>query len=128
MFADTNIPQLLETYIGGIKCLRYLDPNGNLCVFGPEEARGPVEEYVRKYQPMCHDPAVRALLAVTRPETNMNLKMHIVLHLMEEFKEEIAEGMIISRDLFSEALDAGCEPIDFAAWSWPAAGRPLETD
>jgi hypothetical protein len=47
----------------------------------------------------------------------MNLKMHIFLHLMEEFKEEIAEGMIISRELFVDALDTGCEPIDFAAWS-----------
>jgi hypothetical protein len=117
MSTKTNIPELLETDIGGFKCLRYLDLNGSLGVFGPEEAREPVEEYIRKYQPICQDPDVRALLAITRPETNMNLKMHIVLHLMEEFKEEIAEGMAISRQLFLEALDAGCEPIDFSAWS-----------
>jgi hypothetical protein len=79
MSTKTNIPELLETDIGGFKCLRYLDLNGSLGVFGPEEAREPVEEYIRKYQPICQDPDVRALLAITRPEANMNLKMHIVL-------------------------------------------------
>jgi hypothetical protein len=100
-----------------LKCLRYLDLNGSLGVFGPEEAKKPIEEYIRKYQPICQDLDVQALLAATRPETSMNLKMNIALHLMEVFREEIAEGMIINRELFLEALDAGCEPIDFAAWS-----------
>jgi len=107
---------IIEMDLDGVKCLRCFDPNGVLHVVGPEEASDPIQEYIGKYQPISEDPDVRALLAVTRPDTDMNLKMHTVLHLMEEFKEEIAEGMIISRELFLDALDAGLEPIDLESW------------
>jgi hypothetical protein len=107
---------MIEMDLDGTKCLRCFDPNGVLHVVGPEEASDPIQEYIGRYKPICEDPDVRALLAVTRPDTDMNLKMHTVLHLMEEFKEEIAEGMIISRELFLEALDAGLDPIDLEFW------------
>jgi hypothetical protein len=35
----------------------------------------------------------------------MNAKLHAYLHLMEEHKDEAADGMVVSPELFLEVLD-----------------------
>jgi hypothetical protein len=59
---------------------------------------------------------VRDFLAPIRPETDMMVKLHAYLHLMEEHEDEVAEGMVVSSELFLKVLDtwelvAAIEPV-----------------
>jgi len=35
----------------------------------------------------------------------MNVKLHAYLHLMEEHRDEVADGIVVSPELFLEVLD-----------------------
>jgi hypothetical protein len=45
----------VEFELDGHTCLRFFDPNGNLCVLGTEEAKEALSRYVVKYAPICRD-------------------------------------------------------------------------
>jgi hypothetical protein len=103
----------VEFELEGHPCLRFFDSNGNLCVFGVDEAKEAVARYVIKYAPICRDQSLRQFLASIRPEADMNEKLHAILVLMEEHKDDMAQGMGISPDLVVKALDSftPCEPM-----------------
>jgi hypothetical protein len=72
--------------------------------------------YIRKYEGLCRDREVKDFMASIRPETDMNLNLHVYLHVMEEHKDEVAEGMVVSQELFLRVLDT---------WEFVAAIEPV---
>jgi hypothetical protein len=62
-----------------------------------------ITRYVAKYAPLSRDQSLREFLAPVRPGTDMNQKLHAILVLMEEYKDDIAQGMKISPDLVVES-------------------------
>jgi hypothetical protein len=114
---------LVEFEYDGHACLRFFDPSGGLCVFGPDEARESLSRYVAKYEPHCRDQSLKRILAAIRPETDMNKKLHAILHLLEEHKEDIAQGIGIGPDLVMKVLDSFGEwhAIEYASWTSVAA-------
>jgi hypothetical protein len=101
-----------EFELEGFCCLRYFHPaTGALCVDGPEGSRPARKRYVRKYEGLCRDQELRSFLSRIRPETSMNPKLHAVLHLMEEHKDEARQSLMITPELFITVLDS------FAPWT-----------
>ena len=95
------------------KCVCFFDRGGNLSVLGPNESRESLYRYVCKYAPLCRDRLLRKFLAPIRPDTHVYEKLHAILDLMEEYKDEIAHGMKITEELVTTALDAfPWEPMD----------------
>jgi hypothetical protein len=104
---------MVEFELEGFCCVRFFDPfTGALRVSGPEGSRKARRRYVRKYEGLCRNRVVRESLAKIRPETAINVKLHAVLHLMEQYDdEEIRQGVAIMPDLLIEVLDS------FAPWA-----------
>jgi hypothetical protein len=101
-----------EFELEGFCCLRYFHPaTGALCVDGPQGSRPARKRYIRKYEGLCRDQSVRNFLASMRSKTPMNAKLHAFLHLMEEHKDEAAQGVMINPELFITVLDS------FAPWT-----------
>ena len=89
------------------------DQNGHLSVLGPNESSESLARYVSNYAPLCGDRTLIEFLAPIRPETRMDEKLHAILDLMEEYKDEIAHGMKTTEELVTTALDAfPWEPMD----------------
>jgi hypothetical protein len=76
---------------------------GALCVDGPEGSRPARKRYVRKYEGLCRDQELKSFLSRIRPETSMNAKLHAVLHLMEEHKDETRQGVMINPNFLSRS-------------------------
>jgi hypothetical protein len=101
-----------EFDLEGFCCLRYFHPATEaLCVDGPEGSGPARRRYVRKYEGLCRNQALRGSLSYIRPETPMNIKLHAILHLIEEHKDEAAQGVMITPELFLAVLDS------FAPWT-----------
>jgi hypothetical protein len=119
MATNNCVPQIHATQfeLEGFYCIRYFHPaTGALCVDGPEGSRPARRRYIRKYEGLWRDQSVRDFLAPIRPETDMMVKLHAYLHLMEEHEDEVAEGMVVSSELFLKVLDtwelvAAIEPV-----------------
>jgi hypothetical protein len=110
---------MAEFELDGLRCLRFFHPEtGTLCVLGPKESRKARRRYVQKYKTLCHSPDLRAFLSRIRPETAINAKLHAFLHLMEEHKDDIAEGMVITPDLFITVLDSFAPYKEFDPKAW----------
>jgi hypothetical protein len=111
---NNRVPQIhgAEFELEGFSCLRYFHPaTGALCVDGPQGSRPARKRYIRKYEGLSRDQSVRNFLAAMRPETPMSAKLHAFLHLMEEHKDEAAQGVMIGPELFITVLDS------FAPWT-----------
>jgi hypothetical protein len=121
--ANTNSKRPLhmtEFELDGHNCHRIFDPdNGELCVVGPMETWEAQTRYLARYAPVCRDQSLRQFLASIRPETDMNQKINAILVLMEEYKDEMAQGMKISPELVVEVLDSfdPWEPMEPGALS-----------
>ena len=110
---------MAEFELDGFRCLRFFHPEtGTLCVLGPKGSRRARRRYVRKYQKLCRDPELRAFLSGIRPETAINAKLHAFLHLMEEHEDDIADGMVITPDLFIMVLDSFAPYKEFDPRTW----------
>jgi hypothetical protein len=95
-----------EFELDGFICLRFFDPlTGELRVIGPREAEKACRRYVCKYEGLWRNQSLRDFLAPIRPKTDMNVKLHAYLHLMEEHRDEVADGMVVSPELFLKVLD-----------------------
>jgi hypothetical protein len=113
------VPQIhaAQFELEGFCCFRYFHPvTGELCVDGPPGSRQARKRYIRNYEGLCQDRSVRSFLASMRSEKDMNVKLHAYLHLMEEHKDEVAQGMAVSRELFLKVLDT---------WEFVAAIEPV---
>ena len=62
-------------------------------------------QYMMEYGAMCQTQSLRTFLEPIEAETDMNRKLHAVMHAMEKYKSKIAAGMGVSHDLVVEALD-----------------------
>jgi hypothetical protein len=101
-----------EFELEGFHCIRYFHPaTGALGVDGPKGSRPARKRYIRKYEGLCRNQALRESLSNIRPETPMNVKLHAFLHLMEEHKDEATRGVMITPELFITVLDS------FAPWT-----------
>jgi hypothetical protein len=119
MTKNNRNPQIhaTEFELDGFTCLRFFEPQtGELRVIGARQSEKARRHYVRKYGGLCHDRSVKEFLASIRPETDMNLKLHVYLHVMEEHEDDIAKGMGVSEELFLRVLDA---------WEFVAAIEPV---
>jgi hypothetical protein len=95
-----------EFELDGFMCLRFFDPStGELRVSGPRESKKARDRYIRKYGGLCRDQSVKEFLASIRPEVDPNVKLHAYLHLMEEHEDDVANGMVVSEELFLKVLD-----------------------
>lgn len=112
-------PWAVEFELDGYKHLRFFDLDGNLYVSGPMETKEAQSRYLAKYAPLCRSQSLREFLTLIRPETDMSQKLHAILHLMEEHKDDIAQGMGISADLVMAVLDscAPWQPMDLETWA-----------
>jgi hypothetical protein len=101
---STLVPAI-EFGLCGFKCIRFFTPlTEQLCVSGPKGCMGVGLQYSMKYGALCHDPAVRHFLALIEGETDMNRKMHAMLHVMEKHKPEAGEEKELSHEQVTEAL------------------------
>jgi hypothetical protein len=114
MTTNNCVPQIhaAEFELEGFYCVRYFHPvTGALCVDGSEGSRPARKRYIRKYEGLLRDKELRSFLSRIKPETPMNAKLHAVLHLMEEHKDEEKQGVVITPELFITVLDS------FAPWT-----------
>ena len=108
---DTNnhdqVIHIAEITFDGFPCLRYFDAEtGKLCVVGPKGSRKACRRYVRKYEKLCQSHKFRGPLSQIRPGTPMNMKLHALLHLIDEHMDDIAAGMPITEDHFITVLNS----------------------
>jgi hypothetical protein len=101
---STQVPAI-EFDLCGFKCFRFFVPlTKQLCVLGPEGCMDAGLQYSMKYSPLYHNVVVRKFLALIEAETDMERKMHAMLHVMEKYKPEVGEEKELSHELVIEAL------------------------
>jgi hypothetical protein len=101
---STRVPAI-EFYLEGFKCVRFFAPVTNqLCVSGPKGCMDAGLQYSMKYGALYHNLAVRNFLALIKAETDMERKLHAMLHVMEKEKPEMGEEKEISHEHVIEAL------------------------
>jgi hypothetical protein len=109
---STQVPAI-EFDLDGFKCVRFFAPvTHQLCVSGPKGCMGAGLQYSMKYGALYHEPAVRDFLALIEAETDMERKLHAMLHVMEKYKPKPGEQKEISHAQVIEAL-AGLGPWKF---------------
>jgi hypothetical protein len=101
---STQVPAI-EFDLDGFKCVRFFAPVTNqLCVSGPEGCMDAGLRYSMKYGALYHNLAVRNFLALIKAETDMERKLHAMLHVMEKYKPEMGEEKEIGHEHVIEAL------------------------
>jgi hypothetical protein len=101
---STRVPAI-EFDLEGFKCVRFFAPGTNqLCVSGPKGCMDAGLQYSMKYGALYHNLAVRNFLALIKAETDMERKLHAMLHVMEKYKPELGEEKEIGHEHVIEAL------------------------
>ena len=109
----------IEFELYGFKCVRFFAPVTNqLCVSGPKGCMGAGLQYSMKYGALCHDLKVRHFLAPIAEETDMERKLHAMLHAMEKYKPEMGkEGEIGHEHVIAALAELGpWKFIDATRW------------